>query len=264
MLNKILYKVMSRKLTFEEFEKMGNETHNSKYIYLWYKDIHTKVPIIYPIHGIFWQEPNKHIHRGHGCPLCNGGIKKAKEHFTGKAEKIHGKGRYSYNDFIYINSKTLGKIHCNICGRDFMMSMDNHTNKNHAQGCPYCKQSKMERAVSIYLEENDIQFIYQANKTLLEWLKTSKGSFSLDFYFPQWNMAIECQGEQHFNAREQGIFTVEKVDKIKERDKEKLKRCLEHNIIIEYINYDEDVITKLNKILNKYMNELDSNNSERY
>ena len=121
----------------------------------------------------------------------------------------------------------------------------------------------MEEAVELKLEEYRIPFIYQANKSQLEWLKTDNGSFSLDFYFPQFSMAIECQGEQHFKKRERGIFTEEVVNRIKERDKEKLDRCLEHGVQIEYINYNEDTINKLNNILMKYTNELDTSHCNR-
>ena len=77
-------------------------------------------------------------------------------------------------------------------------------------------------------------------------------------------MAIECQGEQHFNIRENGIFTNDVVIKTKERDKEKSRRCIEYGIAIEYINYNEDIMLKLNNILKAYIDELDSNNSKRY
>lgn len=44
------------------------------------------------------------------------------------------------------------------------------------------------------LEKNEIEFIYQANSRYFPFLKRQ----SLDFYIPKYNVAIECQGEQHF------------------------------------------------------------------
>lgn len=254
---------MSKKLTTEEFIQRAIEVHGDKYIYdnVIYKGIHAKVEIICPIHGIFYQEPNKHINQQQGCPKCNGGAQSSKEDFINKAYKIHG-NKYSYENFIYVNKYTKGEIHCKACSKNFLQTPDNHINSRN--GCPFCRQSKMEKYVERYLSDNKVSFIYQANKNTLEWLKTERGSFSLDFFFPQFNMAIECQGEQHFNIRENGIFTEDIVTKTKERDKEKLRRCVEHGIIIEYINYNEDVIHKLNNILRKYTDELDSDNSKRY
>ena len=254
---------MSKKLTTEEFIRRATEVHGDKYIYdnVIYRGIHVKVEIICPIHGIFYQEPNKHINQQQGCPKCNGGVQSSKEDFVNKAYRIHG-NKYSYENFIYVNKYTKGEIHCKACSKNFSQTPDNHINSRN--GCPFCRQSRMEKYVERYLLGNKISFIYQANKNTLEWLKTKRGSFSLDFFFPQFNMAIECQGEQHFNIRENGIFTENVVIKTKERDKEKLRRCVEHGIIIEYINYNEDVIHKLNNILRKYTDELDSDDSKRY
>lgn len=203
-----------KRLTKEEFIEKANKIHNNKYIYteVDYINIHTKVCIICPIHGAFWQSPNKHIHRKQGCPFCNGGIKGTLDEFKLKAYLIHG-DKYGYDNFLYVNKNTKSIIHCNNCGRDFKQTPDAHINGRN--GCPFCKQSKMEEIVEIYLEHNNIPFIYQANKDHLPWLKTIRGSFSLDFYFPQYQMAIECQGEQHYNTRQNGIFTEERVKLIK-------------------------------------------------
>jgi hypothetical protein len=56
----------------EEFITNSNIIHNNKYDYslVDYTNNKTKVEIICPIHGIFEQRPDNHIH-GNGCPLCN-------------------------------------------------------------------------------------------------------------------------------------------------------------------------------------------------
>lgn len=53
------------------FVKCGNIIHNGKYKYIDsdYIDSITKVRIICPIHGEFWQRPNNHL-QGCGCPKC--------------------------------------------------------------------------------------------------------------------------------------------------------------------------------------------------
>ena len=62
-----------KKLTREEFIKRANEIHNFKYDYskVVYVNCDTKVCIICPIHGEFWQTPYNHVNRKRGCKLCN-------------------------------------------------------------------------------------------------------------------------------------------------------------------------------------------------
>ena len=62
---------MSKRLTTEEFIKRAKEKHGDKYDYskVKYLNSYTKVCIICPIHGEFWQTPNDHIN-GKGCKWC--------------------------------------------------------------------------------------------------------------------------------------------------------------------------------------------------
>ena len=61
------------RLTKEEFVEKANKVHGGKYNYskVEYKNISTKVCIICPEHGEFWQTPESHL-SGHGCPNCQG------------------------------------------------------------------------------------------------------------------------------------------------------------------------------------------------
>ena len=62
---------MPKKLTTEEFISKAKEVHGNKYDYskVEYVNNHTKVCIICPKHGEFWQTPNHHL-LGHGCSKC--------------------------------------------------------------------------------------------------------------------------------------------------------------------------------------------------
>ena len=59
-------------MTQEEFIDIASKTHNYKYDYskVEYVNSQTKVCIICPIHGDFWQRPAPHIHQKHGCSKC--------------------------------------------------------------------------------------------------------------------------------------------------------------------------------------------------
>ena len=60
------------KFNKEIFIQRAKEIYKDKYDYssINYKDSYTKVKIICPKHGPFWQTPNNHL-SGHGCRYCN-------------------------------------------------------------------------------------------------------------------------------------------------------------------------------------------------
>lgn len=62
----------STRKSLEQFINESVETHGNKYDYsnAEYINANTKICIICPEHGEFWQTPNEHL-RGKGCPCCN-------------------------------------------------------------------------------------------------------------------------------------------------------------------------------------------------
>lgn len=112
-----------------------------------------------------------------------------------------------------------------------------------------------EQATMNILKSENIKFETQKK---FVWLKTDKSKMSLDFYLPDYNIAIECQGIQHYNAI--GMFTEEKAFKIKQRDKLKNELCTQHGIGVRYIKYDDDIkenLCNLIKELNaRFANEI--------
>lgn len=132
---------MSKKLTTKDFIPRAITMHGSRYDYskVSYVDAKTKVCIICPIHGEFFQNPDKHLH-SLGCPLC--GIKKRAEsktltqkEFIERANTVHGHGKYDYSRVVY--KKLFEKI-CIICPThgEFLQTPANHL--NHNNGCPIC------------------------------------------------------------------------------------------------------------------------------
>ena len=57
----------------------------------------------------------------------------------------------------------------------------------------------------------------------------------MDFYIPSRNIAIECQGRQHFECSD-FFGGKEENDRIKERDNKKRNLCKEHNIDLIYFS----------------------------
>ena len=129
-------KIKKRSLTKEEFIKKAREVHGDKYDYSKVKYInnYTKVCIICPEHGEFWQNANSHL-RGCGCPkCCNNGVKLTTEEFVKKARKIHG-DKYDYSKVEYKNSHTKVCIICPEHG-EFWQTPTSHLHGE--SGCPMC------------------------------------------------------------------------------------------------------------------------------
>lgn len=200
--------------TTEEWIKRAKKVHGDKYIYdrVKYINQNCSVEIICPIHGNFKQMAALHI-QGCGCPKCNGGVKITKDDFIEKAQKIHG-DKYDYTKFNYINAKTEGLIICPIHG-DFLQTPDAHLR---GQGCPKCKSSKLENILMKFFEKNNINYTYQYK------LKDDKVLFC-DFLLNEYNIIVECQGEQHF------IPTSFDKDKNKEKCEETYEKVVRYDIL---------------------------------
>lgn len=139
------------KYTRETFIDKANEVHNGKYLYdkVEYKNITTKICVICPEHGEFWQTPEKHL-AGQGCPICARKHRETTSGFIYRAKKIHG-DRYDYSYVDYKDSKTPVKILCKEHGL-FEQKPVNHLR---GKGCPVCGGG--------YRHTNE-QFIADANK----------------------------------------------------------------------------------------------------
>ena len=123
------------KYTKEKFIEKAKEVHGNKYDYskVNYVNSSTKVCIICPEHGEFWQTPNSHLN-GSGCPECSGLKKWDTEKFIKKAREVHG-NRYDYSEAVYVNKRTPVTIICPIHGK-FVQNPHNHVSQK--QGCPLC------------------------------------------------------------------------------------------------------------------------------
>lgn len=120
--------------TTEKFIEESKETHGDKYDYskVSYINSSTKVCIICPEHGEFWQMPMHHI-GGRGCGKCGGTGKKSNDEFITQAKQVHG-DKYSYEKTNYINDATKVIITCKEHG-DFEQRPNSHLR---GKGCCAC------------------------------------------------------------------------------------------------------------------------------
>ena len=245
-------KCKGRHLTTKEIIDEFHKIHGGKYDYskTVYNKMHEKITVICPEHGEFQITPSKH-RIGQGCPKC-GILKRAKnqsydnESFIELLQKVHN-GKYIYNKTT-LNGNLHNRITitCPIHG-DFEQIAQSHLN---GHGCPKCQSSHLEEEIKSFLNDNKIEFEQQ--KTF-EWLKF-KNYLYLDFYLPKYNMAIECQGIQHFRpvdffgGKEYFIKTIE-------RDNIKQQLCENNGIKIIYFTnksncYDNSTIASLKDLGN--------------
>jgi hypothetical protein len=223
------------------FIEKAKEIHGDKHDYSKVQCFNAtdKVEIICPIHGKFKQNANQHL-QGHGCPKCNfdqmaKDRSMGKELFINKAKQLFGE-KYDYSKVEYINGQ---KNVCLICPKHgkFEVTPNNHLSKK--SGCPICNESKLERELASILDKQNVK--YERLKRF-KWL----GRQSLDLYLPEYNIAIECQGVQHFIpidfAGKGKIWANQSFEENKKRDDRKLKECLSKNIKMVYVVDNEEYL----------------------
>jgi very-short-patch-repair endonuclease len=243
----------SKRRSLDEVIVEANKVHDNLYDYSLvndYKNDRIKYPIICKKHGVFHQTFNNHIKFKQGCPICgrekcDNERKLSFGEFLERANKRHSNFYIYHDDEIFRNRKkdTKLRITCPIHG-DFEQTLANHL---YGQGCPICKTSKLEQEVTSFLIEKNIQFEHQKK---FDWLENKR----LDFYLPKYNIAIECQGSQHFI--EDHFY--EPLEITQERDKIKKQLCEENDVKLLYysnlgIKYPYEVFEDKEKLLEEIL-----------
>ena len=245
-LHNLINKPYHTKITKEIFLERCKEKYGNKFDYsnINYINRLTPIKIICKKHGEFEVTPKQHLHSC-GCPRCckenrAKGRTLSKETWIEECNKIHG-NKYNYSKVNYNNGNDYVEIICPKHG-SFFQKASNH---RYGHGCPKCLESHLEEEIRILCENNNIKYEYQ--KTF-PWL----GLLRLDFYIPSKNIAIECQGEQHFKHCEY-FDTLESFKERQKRDQLKYELCLNNNIKLLYYSNKKykNCITNINKILNQ-------------
>ena len=233
---------MPKRLTKENFIERAKKIHNDKYDYsnVEYTNNSTKVCIVCPEHGEFWQIPDSHL-RGRGCPVCRwnkakNSIRKkqglTREEFIEKARAIHGE-KYDYSEVVYENTETNVRIICPEHG-EFLQRPHHHL---HGSGCPICGRNDLsEMKLADIVKDNFHNVVSQYNP---EFLIENGKQQSIDIYLPDLNIGIEYQGRQHFIpvSRFGGSSEYEKTV---ERDERKFKKCAENGVKLIYFTWEKE------------------------
>ena len=144
-------KIMVGKKTKEDFIRKSQEIHGDRYDYskVEYINNETKVCIICPEHGEFWQRPINHYH-SKGCYKCGKNSMKNKQsmsydEFIKKARKIHN-NKYDYSNVVMAGANTPVNIICPQHG-EFLQTPSAHINGS--QGCPKCGRISANKTKSL-------------------------------------------------------------------------------------------------------------------
>lgn len=160
-----------------------------------YEQAHKKIRCLCMIHNEeFMSAPTHLLQDKTGCSQCID----LKNHLSGlKTHEQYLEDLNKINKDIEVLGKYVGAQHpievrCKKCGYQWSR---NATEFLTGVGCPYCYQSKGERAISIWLNEHGIA--YEEQKKFDGLFGMGGRKLSYDFYIPSHKLLIEYQGKFH-------------------------------------------------------------------
>lgn len=240
----------NQKITIQNFINKANKRHNNKYSYPDNNYVNNVTPIGIECkeHGIFKQTPGNHL-KGIGCAKCSGNRKLTIDEFIEMANKKHN-NLYKYPNSKYKNYESDIEIECPKHGM-FKQIVRNHLT---GRGCPICNNSKGELKILEILNINNINYKKQYIFNDLKY----KSYLKFDFAIFDNNGIIKClieyNGEQHYRFKNLFHNNYENFLTSQHRDKLKIEYCIDKNIQLHIIKYDEDLELRMNNILNGYSN----------
>lgn len=134
-------------------------------------------------------------------------------------ERVNKEGKFFISDIetIPLGFDEKVEVTCTNCGS--LVKILKTTAYDHT--CPICGnfESSNEHLISKILNENNIEFVREYQ---IKFSQQGKQRYQmLDFYLPKYNIAIEHQGNQHYNPKN-GLYN----DGVVKRDKLKYSVCV--------------------------------------
>lgn len=248
-----------RLLTNEEFISRLHKLHGNEYTPLTgYVDSHTKVVLRHELCGnVFEMRPNN-IFNGQGCPYCANKMQTKKRTIS----SLEIRNRLSkYKDYVviddfsnYQNTHTPIQFRHKKCGNTFKMSPHAFLG---GERCPYCQHlgaSSGEQKVKKFLDSYNIHYQYAYIIPDL----VDRDHLHFDFWLPQYRIAIEYDGQQHFN-KNNPWGSKESFNRIKLHDQMKDMYCEDNHIELIRIKYDQNVDELLGITLNNLIKKANKN-----
>lgn len=198
----------NRSITIEKFLEKAKLVHGNKYDYSKSKieNYKTKIEIICPLHGSFFQTPNNHL-RGKGCKECGmistlnhiqENCSSNTEDFIQKSKELHG-DIYDYSKVDYVNNTTPVEIKCEEHGI-FLQNPKDHLR---GHGCHTCGLLKARHFLGTSkLEEDFVNFIksFYSGEVITS-VRDKIPPMELDIFLPEFNLGIEINGSYWHSER---------------------------------------------------------------
>lgn len=236
------------KETTETFKaKLAAKHPDIKLIGEYGADNNAKITVECTKHNIQWETtPHRILAQKHGCERCY------REHQVEAQRKVMAEkfqefieekyaDIYDISKVVYVNNSTKVELICPRHG-SFFLAPDKM--KSRGDGCPYCHESHLERDLNAALLKEGYSF--EREKTF-DWLinKHTNGHLFLDFYIPELNLGIECQGVQHFDGRNDSLYSRHdsSEDRVS-RDIEKHAVCKQNGLNLLYV-VSNDIVPRI-------------------
>jgi len=192
----------------------------------------------------FYKSPTDFFSNNQKCPECSQKNKGSYSYID--AELILSNRGFKLLSPVYKNSHDPLEIQCNECLRVYNKTLNNIKNNNSTCICKLERISSIgELKIENFLLKNKIKFTLQKTFKKCKY----KSQLKFDFYLPEYKLAIEFDGIQHFKP----VDYFGGVDYFKEcikRDLYKNKYCEENLIRLVRISYKDlkniDIILKKN------------------
>ena len=237
--------------------KRIKEIHGDKYKFPYiekeYKNSKSKITAVCE-HGHTFNITINKLLVGQGCKKCarieNGKKRRLPlETFIEHSKSSHN-DKYDYS-LVATKYKHLSSVVPIICPKHgvFEQMAEIHVR---GCGCPTCNESHLERDVAKLLPNAE-------RWKRFDWL----GRQSVDFYIPDKNIAIECQGAQHFTPSNGFGGKVEFENMIK-RDITKSELCEKNNIKLVYVTYSKYKNLTFNKLYDNRLYYIDNKSFEQF
>ena len=229
-------KCSGRNLGQEEVIEKFKLVHGDKYDYskVIFNKMHSKVCIICPEHGEFWQTPSKHL-LGQGCIKCASEIKGrlnrlSREEFIERANKVH-KNAYIYDYTEYTRSSDKIKIICPKHGEFTQVAYDHLL----GHGCPHCANLVSRPEIEIYEFLSDI---FGSGNVLMHNRNILGNGKEIDIYIPQLKLGIEYNGLR-WHSEDFGKTSMYHLSKTEDCREKGIKLI---QIFEDEYNYHKDIV----------------------
>lgn len=220
----------NEKLTLKDIKLKLEDKYNDRYTILGeYINIKTKLKLMDNMTGkVFEKRIDSLLYGDSTKQIGKPRIKRTQSSFEIELSKLTNDEYELIGRYTKLEDKT--KFKHLVCGTVYESTPRNLIR---GRGCPKCKESKGEKAISTYLSNNSINYISQYRFKNCKNIK----ELPFDFYIED-KLLIEFDGEQHFKPVK--VFGGEDgFDKRKKNDTIKNKYCLDNKIPLLRIPYWE-------------------------